>query len=79
MHSMVKRQKKHKAPFVPAKRVHHFGTLLSDAEQHIVDVFIEKYKIKNKSKWVRETIFQAIHKKMEDDYPTLFDEHDMRR
>jgi hypothetical protein len=52
---------------------------LSDAEQHIVDGYLQKYKIKNKSRWLRETVLQFIHKNMEDDYPTLFGEHDMRR
>ena len=41
--------------------------------------FLEKYKITNKSRWLRETILMFIHKNMEEDYPTLFGEHDMRR
>ena len=28
---------------------------------------------------LRETILMFIHKNMEEDYPTLFGEHDMRR
>lgn len=53
--------------------------LLSDEEQLIVDRYLEKYKITNKSRWLRETILMFIHKNMEEDYPTLFGEHDMRR
>jgi hypothetical protein len=53
--------------------------LLSDDEQQIVDRYLEKYKITNKSRWLRETILMFIHKNMEEDYPTLFGEHDMRR
>ena len=49
------------------------------AEQLIVDRYLEKYKITNKSRWLRETILMFIHKNMEEDYPTLFGEHDMRR
>ena len=45
----------------------------------IVDRYLEKYKITNKSRWLRETILMFIHKNMEEDYPTLFGEHDMRR
>ena len=41
--------------------------------------YLEKYKITNKSRWLRETILMFIHKNMEEDYPTLFGEHDMRR
>ena len=40
---------------------------------------LDKYKITNKSRWLRETILMFIHKNMEEDYPTLFGEHDMRR
>ena len=53
--------------------------VLSDDEQQIVDRYLEKYKITNKSRWLRETILMFIHKNMEEDYPTLFGEHDMRR
>lgn len=53
--------------------------LLSDSEQRIIDNYLSKYKIKNKSRWLRETVLAFIHKNMEDDYPTLFAEHDMRR
>lgn len=53
--------------------------LMSQEEQQLVDRYLEKYKITNKSRWIRETILLFILKKMEEDYPTLFGEHDMRR
>ena len=61
------------------KRERRMSILLSDEEQLIVDRYLEKYKITNKSRWLRETILKFIHKNMEEDYPTLFGEHDMRR
>ena len=61
------------------KRKRRMSILLSDEEQLIVDRYLEKYKITNKSRWLRETILMFIHKNMEEDYPTLFGEHDMRR
>ena len=61
------------------KRERRMSILLSDDEQQIVDRYLEKYKITNKSRWLRETILMFIHKNMEEDYPTLFGEHDMRR
>ena len=45
----------------------------------IVDAYLKKYKISNKARWLRETVLTFIHQKMEEDYPTLFNEHDMRR
>ena len=61
------------------KRERRMSILLSDDEQLLVDRYLEKYKITNKSRWLRETILMFIHKNMEEDYPTLFGEHDMRR
>ena len=61
------------------KRDRRMSILLSEDEQLIVDRYLEKYKITNKSRWLRETILMFIHKNMEEDYPTLFGEHDMRR
>ena len=55
------------------------GVLMSEEEVQIVDRYLETYQIKNKARWLRETILAFIHQNMEDDYPTLFKEHDMRR
>lgn len=61
------------------KRQQRMVCLMSDEEQRIVDRYLDKYKITNKSRWLRETILTFIHKNMDEDYPTLFGEHDMRR
>ena len=61
------------------KRKQRIVCLMSDEEMRIVDHYLARYKITNKSRWFRETILGFIHKNMEDDYPTLFCEHDMRR
>lgn len=53
--------------------------LLSDDEMSIIDNYLRKYKITNKSRWMRETLLAFIHQNLEQDYPTLFNEHDMRR
>ena len=77
---MRKRNKKCvKATLDEPKRTQRMTCLLSDDEQLIVDRYLEKYKISNKSRWFRETILMFIHKNMDEDYPTLFGEHDMRR
>ena len=52
---------------------------MSEEELRIVNRYLARYKITNKSRWFRETILMFIHKNMEEDYPTLFGEHDMRR
>lgn len=61
------------------RREQRIVCLMSAEEMRIVDRYLARYKISNKSRWFRETILMFIHKNMEDDYPTLFGEHDMRR
>ena len=72
-----KQRKKVSASEPPRKRRMVF--LLSEEEDKIVESYLEKYQIANKGRWLRETVLGFIHKNMEDDYPTLFKEHDMRR
>ena len=77
---MGKRDKKSlKMHVETTKRERRMSILMSDDEQMIVDRYLDKYKITKKSRWLRETILMFIHKNMEEDYPTLFGEHDMRR
>ena len=53
--------------------------MLTEEEQKAVDRYLAKYKIMNKSRWYRETILSHILKTLEEDYPTLFAENEMRR
>ena len=53
--------------------------LVSDEEMSIINGYLKKYKISNKSRWMRQTLLASIHTAVMEDYPTLFNEHDMRR
>ena len=46
------------------KREQRMVCLMSEEELRIVDRYLEKYKITNKSRWLRETILMFIHKNM---------------
>lgn len=62
------------------KRHQRLVCLISEEEAQIVDSYLKKYKITNKGRWMRETLLSFIHRNtMEEDYPTLFNEHEMRR
>ncbi|MCD8260548.1 MAG: hypothetical protein LUD15_02870 [Bacteroides sp.] len=61
------------------KREQRLTCTLSEEEEQIVDRYLEKHKITNKSRWLRETVLRFVYKKMDEEYPTLFKEHDMRR
>lgn len=60
-------------------RIHKVTFMLNDEEQKAVTRYLERYKIENKSRWYRETILSHILKTLEEDYPTLFNENEMRR
>ena len=72
-------KKRVKGPASAPKRTQRMVCLMSEEEVRIVDCYLKKYKITNKARWLRETVLTFIHQKMEEDYPTLFNEHDMRR
>ena len=68
------KQKKPKEP--PKQRVstrkNKLAVMLNDEEMKALNRFVEKYKVKNKSRFVRETLMTAILKKFDEDHPTLF-------
>ena len=72
-------KKRDKVPASVPKRKQRMVCLMSEEEVRIVDSYLKKYKRTNKARWLRETVLTFIHQKMEEDYPTLFNEHDMRR
>ena len=53
--------------------------MLNDDEYKTVQRYLDKYRIANKSRWYRETILSLIMRTLEEDYPTLFNENEMRR
>ena len=72
-------KKRVKVPSTTPKRKQRMVCLMSEEEVRIVDAYLKKYKISNKARWFRETVLTFIRQKMDEDYPTLFNEHDMRR
>ncbi len=54
-------------------RTHRHIFTLNNEENKALNRYISKYKIQNKSKFIRETLMMKIIRKMEEDHPTLFD------
>lgn len=79
--STPKNKKTLKATTTRVQPVRHSRVvcLVSEEEMKIIDDYLKKYKITNKSNWMRKTLLTSIYKSMDADYPTLFSEHDMRR
>lgn len=53
--------------------------MLNEEEYKTIINYLGKYNIENHSRWYRETILTHIFKMLEEDYPTLFGENEMRR
>ena len=71
--SKGKQQKKN-----DVKREHRISFMLNDMEYNAIERYMRKYKITNRSNWYRTTIFTHVWKRFMEDYPTLFDENEMR-
>lgn len=59
------------------KRNHKVITLLNDREMKAFEGYCKRYKIKNKSKVIRDMVFTTIFESYDRDYPTLFDKQVM--
>ena len=59
------------------RRVHRTAFLLNDKEKQAIEIYCKKNKIKNKSKFMRETLMRTVMDHFLEDYPTLFDKKDM--
>ena len=54
-------------------RKHRHIFTLNDLENKAVNGYLSKYSVKNKSKFIRETLMVEIIRRLEKDQPTLFD------
>jgi hypothetical protein len=70
----VKHKKNKKKKEEHLKRIHQKSILFNQKELNAINRYCKKYKIKNKSKFMRETIIYAILKKFDEDYPSLFED-----
>lgn len=61
------------------KRKHKVSFLLNEEEMKSFARFCSDYGVRNKSSFIRESIFSKLIYKFELDYPTLFDEDEMDR
>jgi hypothetical protein len=51
---------------------------LNEPEFKVLEKYCTKYKITNRSRFVRESLMKLILTRMVEDYPTLFGEKEMR-
>ena len=58
------------------KRTNRLSLMLNNREMRALGIYCNRYRIKNKSEFMRETIMRAILKRFEEEHPTLWEEHD---
>ena len=60
-------------------RNERYSFLVNESEKQTIENYLRKYRISNRSRWMRETLITFIIKNLDQDYPTLFNEQEMRR
>lgn len=77
----MKKKKKNSRPASPQQiRDKRLTLMVSEEELNRINGYLEKYKITNRSNWMRTTLLSQIGTVLVDrDYPTLFSEHEMRK
>lgn len=51
---------------------------LNDPEYKALEKYCTKYRIKNRSGFLRESVMKVVLTRLSEDYPTLFGENEMR-
>lgn len=61
------------------KRRHRLTIQLNDPEIEALELYCKKYKVKNRSAFVRESIMRVVMNRFLEDYPTLFEKQELDR
>ena len=55
-----------------SNRTHAHTFMLNDEEEKALQRYIARYRVRNKSRFIRETLISTIMHRFEEDHPTLF-------
>lgn len=56
------------------RRTNKLSVMLNDREMKALGIYCSRYRVKNKSEFLRETIMKTILKRFEEEHPTLWEE-----
>ncbi|HQB37450.1 MAG TPA: hypothetical protein PLI41_07900 [Bacteroidales bacterium] len=56
------------------KRTNRLSLMLNNREIRAFDIYCSRYRVKNKSEFLRETIMKAIIKRFDEEHPTLWED-----
>ena len=58
------------------RRTNKLSLLLNNREMRAIGIYCNRYRVKNKSEFVRATVMKAIIKRFDEEYPTLWEENE---
>jgi hypothetical protein len=58
------------------RRTNRLSLMLNQRELRALDIYCNRYRVKNKSEFLRETIIKAILKRFEEEHPSLWEENE---
>jgi len=58
------------------RRTNRLSLMLNNREMRALGIYCSRYRVKNKSEFLRETIMKAILKRFEEEHPTLWEENE---
>jgi hypothetical protein len=56
------------------KRNNRLSLMLNNREARALGIYCSRYRVRNKSEFLRETIMKAILKRFDNEHPTLWEE-----
>jgi hypothetical protein len=56
------------------RRTNRLSVMLNNRELRALGIYCSRYRVKNKSEFLRETVMKAILKRFEEEHPTLWEE-----
>jgi hypothetical protein len=58
------------------RRSNRLTLMLNNREMRAFGIYCNRFRVKNKSEFLRETIMKTILKRFEDEHPTLWEENE---
>ncbi len=58
------------------RRTSRLSLMLNSREMKALGIYCSRYRVKNKSEFMRATIMKAILKRFEEEHPTLWEENE---
>jgi len=56
------------------RRINKLSVLLNNRELKALGIYCSRYRVKNRSEFLRETLMKAILQRFENEYPSLWEE-----